>query len=46
MRSEISTTLVADSSNAIQHVDEHDMGMMIPANDEDQVRSLLNQYNV
>jgi hypothetical protein len=46
MRSEINTALVEDSSDAIRHVDEHAMGMMIPANDEDQVRSLLNQYNV
>ncbi|KAI4851160.1 hypothetical protein E4T44_02305, partial [Aureobasidium sp. EXF-8845] len=46
MRSEMNTALVADSSNTLQQVDEHDLGMMIPANDEDQVRSLLNQYNV
>jgi hypothetical protein len=45
MRSELSTVLIPDTINAIQQVDENDMGLVIPANDEDQVRSLLNQYN-
>jgi hypothetical protein len=45
MRAELGTVLIPDSINAIQQVDENDMGLVIPANDEDQVRSLLNQYN-
>jgi len=45
MRSNINTASISDPSNAIQHIDEHEMGVTIPANDEDHVRSLLNQYN-
>ncbi|KAH0361047.1 hypothetical protein KCU65_g8969, partial [Aureobasidium melanogenum] len=45
MRSELTIAPIAESSNVIQHMNEHEMGNMIQANDEDQVRTLLNQYN-
>ena len=46
MRSEIGNASIPDSINVTQHVDDHDMGIAISVSDENQVRNLLNQYNV
>jgi hypothetical protein len=43
MRSQINTTSIPDLSHEM--MGEHEMGVTIPVNDEDQVRSLLNHYN-
>lgn len=45
MRSELNTAPISEPSNVMQHMNEHEVGIAIQPNDEDQVRSLLNQYN-
>ncbi|KAH0388949.1 hypothetical protein KCU89_g16793, partial [Aureobasidium melanogenum] len=45
MRSELNSASIPDPSNAIQHMNEHEVRITMQGNDEDQVRSLLNQYN-
>ncbi|KAI4726612.1 hypothetical protein E4T49_05630 [Aureobasidium sp. EXF-10728] len=45
MRSELNTAPIRDPPNAMQDMNDHDVGIAIQANDEDQVRNLLNQYN-
>ncbi|KAG9696678.1 hypothetical protein KCU95_g2067, partial [Aureobasidium melanogenum] len=45
MRAKLNTAPIAEPPNVIQHMNEHAMGNMMQANDEDQVRTLLNQYN-
>ncbi|KAG9953380.1 hypothetical protein KCU85_g1206, partial [Aureobasidium melanogenum] len=45
MRSELNTAPIAEPSNVIHHMNESAMGNMMQANNEDQVRTLLNQYN-
>ncbi|KAI5206798.1 hypothetical protein E4T39_02337 [Aureobasidium subglaciale] len=47
MRSELNNAPVQDSPNVIHQngISEQDLEMAIQANNEDQVRSLLNQYN-